>query len=480
MNKTKRLFAAVLALCLAVLTGCSRPTVEGVMNVIAPTETPSPGAQVTFSAATPTAIEPLQLKCASMDGVFCPFWAQSDGDLLVVKMTQLALTPTDGSPAPAAITESQNEDGSTDITIRLQSGLCFSDGTPITAKDLVFTYYVLLDQDYEGPAMIKTLPIRGLSEYWNGMDMDIYTKYVTLYGETYMDGRYDADLRKALEEAQDAARSSGYSENDIQYDPQVRAAQAALDAYDTERAEEIRAAIEDAWRQDAEDLVEYTMTNYSGSIPLRTKYTLEEVSRSEGLQVMYTMLDRGFGAMNEDGGFTAGDLSWDLVNAFPTVEDLFSVVYTIYAGDAEQYWKIEGVGRPDMLLAAENKLIRQWAPEDEYWRGAVNSIAGITATDDLTVTITLEYCEDTVKNVLTDVYIAPLHFYGSEELYRTELECYGFTRGDLRAVRAHLGEAFGAGEFVYRETDIRTVILDPNPNYWQGVSEYPWVEINRV
>ncbi len=480
MKNVKRFLITALSLGLVFLTGCTRPTVEDVMSIIAPTSTPIPGAQITFAEATPAPPESLQLKCATIDGVFCPFWAEADGDQLVASLTQLSLKPDDGGHAPASISTSSNEDGSTDVTIRLESGLCFSDGTPVTARDLLFTYYVLLDTDYDGPSRIRTLPIRGLSEYWNGMDMDMYAKYVTLYAEIYNEGRYDADLKKALEDAEQAARKNGVQEQYLENDSQVKEARAALDAYDTERAEEIRAAIGEAWRQDAKNLVEYTMTHYSGSIAIRTPYTLEEVTRNYGLQVMYTMLDRGFGVLNENGSFTAGDTTWDLETEFPTVDDIYNMVYAIYNGDVEQYWKIEGIGRTDMLLATENVLIRRWAQEDEYWRGAIESIAGIIMTDDRTLVITMEYCDETVKNLLTDAYIVSLDHYGDSALFRTEYNSFGFNRGDLSEVRTHLGEAFGAGEYVYQETAIRTVILEPNPLYWQGVSEYPRVEINRL
>ena len=133
-----------------------------------------------------------------------------------------------------------------------------------------------------------------------------------------------------------------------------------------------------------------------------------------------------------------------------------------------------------MLLAAENELIRRWAPEDEYWRGAVESIAGLTMTDDLTLEITMEYCDETVKNLLTDIYIVSLQYYGDRDLFRTEQNLFGFTRGDLSSVRAHVGDAFGAGEYVYRETEIRTVMLQADDNLRFGKKTIVFVdEIHR-
>ncbi len=479
MKNKSRLLAVLLAAVL-LLSGCGKLTVESVLNVIAPTETPVPGADVTFVGDVVETVEPLRLTYSDLDGVFCPFWASTDGDRTVVSLTQLSLLATEGNLSPADILVQTNEDGSTTVTIRLREGLAFSDETPVTTRDLMFTYYVLMDSDYDGPYQVKTLPVRGLSDYWNGMDGDMYLKYITIFDMTYNSGRYDKDLQEAVENARRAARENGVSEERLDSDAEVKKAQAALNAYDTERAEEIRAAIEEAWRRDAQALVDYTMANYSGTISLRTDYTKEQVMENPGLQVMYTMLDRGFGSMNEEGGFTStGDLSWDLIDAFPTVEDLYSVMYAAYNGDAAQYWSIEGYGRGDMIANVENDLIRRWAPEDEYWRGSVDSIAGLEITSSRTLKVTLEYCDESILKTLTGIYIAPLHFYGDADLFRPENDSFGFTRGDLSAVRAHAGEALGGGEFVYRETDVRTVYLDPNEFYWLGQSESPYVELTK-
>ncbi len=480
MNIKRFLILALAAVLVLSASGCSRLTVENVLDVIAPTESPVPGSDLVFSGNQEIEIEPMSFTYKDMDGVLCPLWAEKDGDCMVAQLTQLKLTGESGDPGAAEITREKNEDGSTDVVIRLRDGLVFSDGHPLTAKDLVFTYYVLLDGGYDGPSLVNTLPIRGLSSYWNGMDMDMYTKYIVLYDELYNGGKYDSDLQDALEKAKAEARDKGVREANLENDAGVKEAQKALDEYDYIKAQEIQDAIEAAWRDDVAALVEYTINNYSGSISLRTNYTKEEVLGNFGLQVVYTMLDRGFGSFNEEGGFTStNDLTWDLVSGFPTIEDLFSVMYDAYNGDAAQYWSIEGYGRPDLLAAVENQLVRKWAPEDEYWRGSIDSISGISMPDERTVVVTLEYCDDTVLRLLTDVYIIPLHFYGTEEKFDPEAGMFGYTPGDLNEVRSRNRTSLGAGEFVYRETVIRTVYLDPNPNYWLGETAVPYAVLSK-
>ena len=212
-----------------------------------------------------------------------------------------------------------------------------------------------------------------------------------------------------------------------------------------------------------------------------TGYSIEEVQASEGLQVMLVMRERMLGELNlEDGSFTSiGGKTWNMKDEFPTEEDFFNEMYAAYKGDAEQYWLIEGIGRPDMLAAVENEVVRRWAAEDKDWRGRVTSIAGIEKVDAQTVAITLEYCDDEILSTLTNIYIAPLHVYGNMELFNMEKDSFGFKKDDMRSLHINGRIAIGGGEYVYRETDIRTVYLDPNEYYWLGKSDVPFVVISH-
>ena len=481
MKKILTLFtAAALLTAVLFLSGCNL-TVDSVMNVIAPTPTPQIGADIVFSNENEEEIPPLEISYQEMDGSFCPFWAEKDGDALIASLTQLALRGVPSKEEPAEITTRENEDGSTTVTIRLKEGLLCSDGYVLDADDLIFTYYVLLDAEYDGPYRLKELPVRGLSSYWNELDMDMYSKYVFLYDEIYRGGKYDQELKDAVDKAKQAARDNGVSEKSLDNDADVIAAKKELDAYDTQRADEIRSAVEEAWRRDAGSIIEYILTHYSATMTIGTNYTIEDVQASEGLQVMLAMRERMLGELNaEDGTFTSiSGSTWDMVNEFPTQEDFFNEMYAAYKGDAEQYWLIEGIGRPDMLAAVENDVVRRWAAEDKDWRGRITSISGIEKVDDNTVDITLEYSDEDILNTLTNIYVAPLHVYGNMELFNIKKDSFGFKKDDMRELRINSRIAIGAGEYVYRETDIRTVYLDPNENYWLGKSEIPYVVVSH-
>ncbi len=100
--------------------------------------------------------------------------------------------------------------------------------------------------------------------------------------------------------------------------------------------------------------------------------------------------------------------------------------------------------------------------------------------DDRTIRISLTRCDDTILKTLTGVCIAPLHVYGDVSLFDPDNGSFGFTKGNLSSVRANNGKAVGAGEYAYRETDLRTVYLDANENYWLGVTDVPEIILSKA
>ncbi len=127
----------------------------------------------------------------AFDGVFSPFYAEAESDLDVVEMTQLQLLSTDRAGnvvlngiagektvyheteytynGPADVTIITNGNNSSTYCFTLREDLKFSDGTPLTADDVIFTMYVLCDPTYDGPVTFSKLPIAGLLEYQSGV-----------------------------------------------------------------------------------------------------------------------------------------------------------------------------------------------------------------------------------------------------------------------------------------------------------------------
>jgi peptide/nickel transport system substrate-binding protein len=128
---------------------------------------------------------------AHFEGKFSPFFAASAEDQHIVDMTQIPLL---GSDRQGAIVEkgiegetrsyngtdytyytasdlemTQNDDGSVYYDVTIRDDLTFSDGTPITIDDVIFSMYVYCDPTYDGSATLYSQPILGVDEYREGM-----------------------------------------------------------------------------------------------------------------------------------------------------------------------------------------------------------------------------------------------------------------------------------------------------------------------
>lgn len=129
----------------------------------------------------------LSIGCAAFGGLHSPFFAVSESDRDVVELTQIRLLNTDRSgkvicngiegetvlygnteytyTGPADVAVNQQSDGSVEYAFTLREDITFSDGTALTAKDVIFSMYVLCDPTYNGPSTFAELPIQGLREY---------------------------------------------------------------------------------------------------------------------------------------------------------------------------------------------------------------------------------------------------------------------------------------------------------------------------
>ena len=121
----------------------------------------------------------LVLSTSELDGVFNPFYSSSASDGSVVGMTQIGMLSSDkdgkvayGEKEACVVLDYEaipvEEGGVTTKTIYrfvLKNGLKFSDGSPLTMRDVLFNLYVYLDPAYYGSATIYSTDIVGLQEY---------------------------------------------------------------------------------------------------------------------------------------------------------------------------------------------------------------------------------------------------------------------------------------------------------------------------
>lgn len=119
---------------------------------------------------------PLVMSISQPDGVYNPFFSTSGYDSTVLGMTQISMLNTDkeGSPVcgdnePVVVKDWQktynDKDDTTKYEFIIKNGIKFSDGEPLTIKDVLFNLYVYLDPVYTGSATIYSTDIVGLKEY---------------------------------------------------------------------------------------------------------------------------------------------------------------------------------------------------------------------------------------------------------------------------------------------------------------------------
>ena len=123
---------------------------------------------------------PLFLSTSELDGVFNPFYSSSGPDGSVVGMTQIGMLSADkegkvsyGADEACVVLDYETEylkdkNGETQQTVYrfvLKNDLKFSNGSPLTMKDVLFNLYTYLDPAYYGSSTIYSTEIIGLKEY---------------------------------------------------------------------------------------------------------------------------------------------------------------------------------------------------------------------------------------------------------------------------------------------------------------------------
>lgn len=228
MKNTKQVIAlaSAAALSVSVLAGCGGAASSAVTSETAST--------ATAEASTSTGSDgTLVLSDTGFEGKFNPFFAASSADQHVIDLTFGALLGADRKgemilngiegetreyngtdytyrgPADCVVTE--NADGTVDYDITMRDDITFSDGTPMTIDDVIFSLYVYLDPTYDGSATIYSTPIVGLEEYRNSMstlskliaeageDNTDYTNFTEEQQKAFWDAVNDGGVKFAQE-----------------------------------------------------------------------------------------------------------------------------------------------------------------------------------------------------------------------------------------------------------------------------------------
>ncbi|NLC32999.1 MAG: ABC transporter substrate-binding protein, partial [Clostridiales bacterium] len=417
--------------------------------------------------------KPLVVAYADFSQKFSPFFADTGYDQDVVSMTQISLMTTDRSggiiydaiegethnyngtdylyTGPADLTVDFDEEANvTTYTAKLREDLKFSDGEPVTADDVIFTYYAYLDPSYVGSTTINSYPIIGLNDYRTQTTSEVYTKYLAIA---------------------DAIMEAGPDH-----------VWAESDEWTSEQQENYWASIKEGWTADVQKIVNYVAANYASMAEDQIGYTAEEVAASDDLKVVLGMVLWGFGGVEEGVLTTASGATFNLTeNEFPTVEDYYNETYAAYEGDVDTYAKTESADETDVLGNVKNQFIGYWGPKDESMStDGIPNIAGIKKLDEYTVEVKTEGYEAPAVYSILGLSIVPLHYYGDKVMYDYENNNFGFAYGDLTGVSSKSTMPLGAGAYKYVKYDNRVVYFEANDLFYKGAPKIKYIQFKET
>lgn len=160
--------------------------------------------------------DPLVFSTLEVDKVFNPFFSTSATDSNIVGMTQISMLGNDKlgnytyGDGEAVVTKdlqivtqgTPDVDQTTTYYFVLKNNVKFSNGSPLTIKDVLFNLYVYLDPAYTGSSTIYSTDIVGLTEYrTQSADEKEQDSFMAQF-EVAAEARIDA-LKSAAEEILD-------------------------------------------------------------------------------------------------------------------------------------------------------------------------------------------------------------------------------------------------------------------------------------
>jgi peptide/nickel transport system substrate-binding protein len=405
---------------------------------------------------------------------FSPFFGDTGYDMDVSAMTQVGLMTTDrmggiiyhaieGETVPYNGTDylykgiadlSVDFDeaaGVTTYTAHIRDDIKFSDGVPMTADDIIFSYYVFLDPSYVGSTTLNSYPIIGLNDYQTQTTSEVYDKY------------------KALGDAIFAAGADHVW--------------AEGDTWTKDQQDFFWNEIKTAWTSDVQSIVDYVMAKYLSYAADNYGYTGDEVTADPNLQVGFAMTMWGF-AQTADKIITAGTTAkvWDTTKGeYPTLDDFYAETVAKYAGDPVAYASTESPDGTDVYGIASGKFIGYWGPKDESMGGTgIPNITGIKKVDQYTVEVkTTGYEAPAVYSIL-GISVAPLHYYGDAAQYNYDKNMFGFPFGDVSLVASKTTVPMGAGAYKFIKYENRVVYFEANDLYYKGAPLTKYIQFKET
>lgn len=463
----------VLVMCLGIFSACGA-------QPAATSQTPAPTPTATATATptptpTPRSTTPLVVGYDPFSEKFSPFFAESAYDQDVINVTSVGLLTTDragGIVYNAIKGETKSYNGKdytytgiadlkvdtanpekTVYTWTLRPDVKFSDGKPLTADDVIFSYYVLCDPSYSGASTVYSVPIIGLQNYRTQTSDEVYKKFNDMFDAIYKAGS-------------DHKWSSS-------------------DAWTQEQQDAFWATLKTAWTDNLQAIVNYVMNNYTSYLAdTMPDVTMDKLNSTDGLKIAFGMAMWNYGKYDKGILTAPSGKTFDIANgAYPTIEDFYNEAYALYKGDPDAYYGTEdggSVSGKSVLDAAKATFISTEGPKDPSLAGkGIPNISGIKKLSDTQVEITVNGFDATAVYTL-GIVVAPLHYYGDPAKYDYANNKFGFDFGDLSGVEAKTTQPLGAGPYRFVKYENKVVYFEGNDNYYKGVPNTYYMQFKEI
>ncbi|WP_242867777.1 ABC transporter substrate-binding protein [Clostridium sp. Marseille-P299] len=370
---------------------------------------------------------------------FSPFFASTGYDRDVADMTQVSLLTTDrtggiiynsieGETVAYNGTDYEYKgisditvdyDETSDITtynIKIRDDVKFSDGEVLDADDIIFNYYVLADNSYDGSSTLYSTPIIGMLNY---------------------------------------RKNNSNAENTTVSAEEIAAEIANM-------SEETKTAI-------AEKIIIPTLTSELEWV--KTLYGNEQYASYTTEYPVAKDLFANFYSIDESYDSTAvADESQVLSDIIAQYGANYTALGTNYAGD-ETYYQAD----VDSIVS-EILLDKKLATGGEE----VPNIEGIKKISQTEVEVKTKGFDATAIYHICGITVAPLHYYGDESAYDYDNNKFGFTRDDLSIVKAKTTQPMGAGPYKFIKYDNKVVYFEANENYYKGAPKTKYVQFKET
>ncbi len=388
---------------------------------------------------------------------FSPFFSDTAYDADVVGMTQVGLLTTDrdgGIVYNAIDGETVSRGGvdyfyegisdisvvynetteQTTYSIEIRDDVKFSDGEFLTADDIIFTYYVLLDPYYNGSSTLSSVDIVGYKNY----------KF------------NDSNAEDAVDAAGPAAQllidNLGTANEDADFAQLVK--------------DEMYSLLDSEWDWVAEDVV----------------------TNDAYIAAGYVMKEDGTAATSQAEASVAATLVFFYATeAYSVVgKDRETVVQAITDMYGVDYKALDTAYGAAVVAPIVDNLALEYAIAaylEDHPGDAVPNVSGITKVSATEVTVVVNGFDAAAVYQVCGISVAPMHYYGDEDLYDYTANEFGFHNREsnsMELIASKTASPMGAGPYKFVKFENNVVQFEANPYYYKGEPKTKYVNFQVV